>query len=119
MKLKSLPGGHPQRPIGVAMGESVQVQPLFWRADACRHTHPNQKRIEGFQLLLQPLLTQITVILHVAAVKLDQLGITFGNVAGHRIVEALHQGAAQKITAGLERLVNRQGLFFTHQYTSL
>ena len=64
----------------------------------CNHTarcaRTDHEAVGGFEFLLATFLTQIAIILLVAAVELDQRGVVRSDRAGMRIAEALAQGAA-------------------------
>ncbi len=94
VKLKALPGGDPERPIGVVVGDLFQRQVLVGGDRACRNGHPHH---EGVRLLLSgrlPPPALIAGVLLIGAVELEQMDVVGAEVGGVRR-ERLCDGAAQ------------------------
>ena len=68
--------------------------------------------VQGLELLLGPLGTDIPVILLVHAVKADQLEVVAVEATGEGILQILLYGAAQEVALALQALVIRQGPFY-------
>jgi hypothetical protein len=102
--LERLARGQAQGLVGVARGDGVEREPLLGRADTARHAQADHERIRRFELFLLALGALVAVVLHVAAVELEQLGIGLRDGAGHVVGEALFDGAAQIIAVVLDAL---------------
>ncbi len=86
------------------VGHAIQIQPLLWCTHAGRHAHADHERIGRLQLLLAALLTQVPIVLLIAAVKLEQCGVVLRDRAGDGVGKALLDRAAQVIAVVLDDL---------------
>ena len=106
--LHGLPRGQAYCAIGIVTRELIEYQPLLWRTHSARHAHAHHEGERRFQFLLLTFHTQIAIILHVAAMKLEQLAIVLADTAGHFILQGDGQIAAQIVAGGLERFFDDQ-----------
>ena len=93
--LESLARGQAQRPGGVGAGELRQRQPLLRRHHAAGQARADHEAVGRLELLVFAFGAQVAIVLHVAAVELDELRVGLADGAGQRIRQALDQRAAQ------------------------
>ena len=89
VKLEGLARGQAQRPVGVGLGDVVERQPLLRADKSAGNAQADHEAVGLLQLLLVALAAHVAVVLHVGAVELDELGVVFGDRAGHGILRAL------------------------------
>ena len=95
VELERLARRDAQRAVRVTACNFVELQPLRGRADAARQSGADHEAIRRLELLAPALVADIPVVLLVAAVELDQDGVVVTDRTRQRILQALHQRAAQ------------------------
>jgi len=102
--LEGLAGGHAQRAVGELVGDRVHREPLARRRRAARQARADHEAVGGLELLQPAFLAQVAVVLLVAAVELDQLGVVLAQRAGQWVGDALGERASQQAAGGLDLL---------------
>src|SRR5690606_40102961 len=102
--LTRLARGQAQAAVAIAARKTGQRQPLAWRAHAAWQAGAPHEAPGGLELLPRALLAQVTIVLLVAAVELDELPVGLAQAAGGRIGQALDQRAAQQAAGALDAL---------------
>ena len=73
MELEPLSGGHPERPIAISLGDSLQAQVLIGGDRAGRNGHPDHERIRLFLVGRSALPPLVSGVLLVGPVELEQV----------------------------------------------
>ncbi|MMZ69090.1 hypothetical protein D1872_318620 [compost metagenome] len=77
------------------MSYAVHHQPLLWRNDTTSCANAQHELIGRLQLLLLPFITQIPIILHIAAVVLHQTIVILRDGTRQRVLQSLFQTSPQ------------------------
>ena len=108
MQLERLARGQAQRTRAVRARQLAERQPLLGRADATGQARADHEAVGRLELLMLALGAQVAIVLHVAAVELDELRVGVADGAGQRIGETFHQRAAQAARRLLDDLDGRR-----------
>ena len=108
VKLEGLARGQAQGTRAVGARQMRQRQPLLGAHDAAGQARADHETEGRLELLMLALGAQVAVVLHVAAVELDELRVGFANGAGQRIREAFHERTAQAAARLLDDLDGRR-----------
>ena len=95
MELHGLARGDAQAALGEIVRHAVQLQPLRGRQHAAGRAGADHEAVGGLELGDAALLAEVTVVLLVAAVVLDEDLVIVAQRAGDRIGEAGLERAAQ------------------------
>ncbi len=114
VELERLARGDAQAVVGEARGDGIHLQPLLGADHAARRACADHEAVVGLEQTAAAFIAHVAVVLLVAAVKLQQYGVGFGDGAGDRIGQTLDQGAAQAAAVCLDGL-DRE---LAHQYRS-
>mmetsp|Transcript_56193 Transcript_56193/g.131714 ORF Transcript_56193/g.131714 Transcript_56193/m.131714 type:complete len:222 (+) Transcript_56193:841-1506(+) len=106
MHLPSLSRGNLQSAIREVLANVIHGDPLLRCAEATRkaHTDHEGKRILYAHLL--PLFAKVTVVLLIAAMRLDQLSVLEGDLTGGDIIQAFLHATTQLLGLYLDLLVS-------------
>ena len=105
MQLECLTRSQLDSSICKLVGKPIDLQPLSSRAETSRHTNAHHKRKCFLELFLNPLSTQVAVILKIGAVKFRQLRIVTGNGSRGLILQTLKDSSKQIVTVCLDVFV--------------
>mmetsp|Transcript_182201 Transcript_182201/g.443392 ORF Transcript_182201/g.443392 Transcript_182201/m.443392 type:complete len:228 (-) Transcript_182201:409-1092(-) len=105
MKLPSLASCDLQSPVRVASGDIVHGEPLLSGAITTGQAYTDHEAEGVLNAELLPLFAQVPIVLLVAAVKLDHLGVLERHLAGADVVELLLQGTPQLLCLCLDDLI--------------
>mmetsp|Transcript_51627 Transcript_51627/g.154270 ORF Transcript_51627/g.154270 Transcript_51627/m.154270 type:complete len:398 (-) Transcript_51627:480-1673(-) len=109
MELPSLAGRDLEGSVCVALRDVVHGKPLLSRAVAARQAHTDHEAEGVLDAEFLALLAEVAVVLLVAAVELDELGVLEGHLASANVVESLLQGPSQLPSFVLDDLVRLHG----------
>ncbi len=99
-------------PLAYWLASRSVSQPLGGRGHAARHPDADHERVGLFQLVLAALGAQVTVVLLIGAVELEQLLVVLRHRAGGTVRESLRDRAAEVVAAGFDAFVGGGFLFF-------
>mmetsp|Transcript_109266 Transcript_109266/g.273695 ORF Transcript_109266/g.273695 Transcript_109266/m.273695 type:complete len:244 (-) Transcript_109266:607-1338(-) len=91
--------------VSILPASVIHGQPLLGGAIPCWKPHADHEAEGILDAELLPLLPEIAVILLVAAVRLDQLRVMEGNLAGCDVIQGHLQGSPKLLGLGLDHLV--------------
>jgi hypothetical protein len=97
---------------------AVQAQPLRGGDESAGYAGSNHEAVGGLEFLPGALAANISIILLIYAVKLGHVGIGLSYRSAQRIIESIHQGAAQMATCRFD-VFNFSKRGVGHQYMSL
>mmetsp|Transcript_58881 Transcript_58881/g.140485 ORF Transcript_58881/g.140485 Transcript_58881/m.140485 type:complete len:288 (-) Transcript_58881:727-1590(-) len=105
MELPCLTSGNLQCGVCELLADVVHGNPLLGSAESTWHTNANHEAEGILDAKLLTLLAHVSVILLVASVGLDQLGVLEGNLSGADIVQGLLQAASELPGLNLDHLI--------------
>ena len=105
MNLPRLPGGDLQSAIGEVLANVIHGNPLLRSAEATRKADADHEGKCVLNTHLLTLFAKITVILLVASMRLDQLGVLERDLARSDIVQALLHATTQLLGLNLDLLI--------------
>ena len=102
--LEGLARGDAQAAARVTHGQLIEVEPLLRAQHAARQAHAHHELVVGLELLTTTLIAQVTIILLVTAVELQQLGVGLADCSGRGIGQSAGDGATQETAVCLDVL---------------
>mmetsp|Transcript_44421 Transcript_44421/g.82945 ORF Transcript_44421/g.82945 Transcript_44421/m.82945 type:complete len:293 (+) Transcript_44421:1355-2233(+) len=111
--LPGLPCGDLQGAVCEISANVIHGNPLLCRAEPTRKAHTNHKAECVLHSHLLTLLSKITVVLLIAAMRLDQLRVLERNLAGRNIIQTFLHAAPQLPGLYLNLLVRLDGTIIT------
>mmetsp|Transcript_75651 Transcript_75651/g.180769 ORF Transcript_75651/g.180769 Transcript_75651/m.180769 type:complete len:253 (-) Transcript_75651:893-1651(-) len=105
MHLPSLSRGDLQSAIREVLANVIHGDPLLRCAEATRKAHTNHEGKSILYAHLLPFFAKVTVILLVAAMRLDQLGVLEGDLTGGDIIQAFLHATTQLLGLNLDLLI--------------
>jgi hypothetical protein len=113
--LERLARSHAKGARRVRAAQAGQGQPLRGCDHAAGQARADHEAVGGLEFLVFAFGTQVTIVLHVAAVELDELRVRLADGAGERIVQAFDQRAAQAARRFLDLFDRGFGLVLRRQ----
>ena len=104
VELEGLAGGEFEGVAAVAVGQRVDLEPLFRRADAAGDADADHEDEGFFEPGLFAFDALVAVVLLVDAVELGNVRVLVGNGAGGAVFEAGGEGAAQEVAGVFDTL---------------
>ena len=102
VQLEGLAGGQLEGVAAVLVGQRVDLEPLFRRADAAGHADADHEDEGLFQSRFFALVAFVAVVLLVDAVEFREIRVGVGDGAGRAVLQAGGQRAAQVVAGQLD-----------------